>query len=99
MLCFVAPESTPDLRLSPETDLLSLPQAPRPDAVPNRERLRHLIIGSPDGVRSAIARLHQLRYAEQLAWSQRFIIPPTGITLTPQQGEVFSYLLRYRQPD
>jgi hypothetical protein len=66
-------------------------------AQPGRERLRHLVIGSPDGVRGAINHLHLLRYAEQREWSRLVTIPESGILITPEQGEVFSYLLRYRQ--
>jgi hypothetical protein len=36
-------------------------------------------------------------YAEQATWSQLIAIPPSGIVLTPDQGEVFTYLLRHRQ--
>ncbi|MFE4106225.1 hypothetical protein [Almyronema epifaneia] len=68
-----------------------------PRLQPERERLRHLIVGSNEGVRSAIHTLHQLRYAEQAQWSPILTIPTSGILLTPEQGEVFSYLLRYRQ--
>ena len=66
-------------------------------AEPQREPLRHLIMGSPAGVRSAIHQLHVLRYAEQREWSQLLTIPPDGIVLTPTQGEVMSYLIRQRQ--
>ena len=38
-----------------------------------------------------------LRYAEQREWSRLVTIPESGILITPEQGEVFSYLLRYRQ--
>jgi hypothetical protein len=69
------------------------------DAQPGRERLRHLIMGSPDGVRSTIHTLHMRQYAEQGTWSRLLQIPESGILLTPEQGEVFSYLLRYRQRD
>jgi hypothetical protein len=67
------------------------------EAQPGRERLRHLVIGSPEGVRGAINHLHLLRYAEQREWSRLVTIPESGILITPEQGEVFSYLLRYRQ--
>jgi hypothetical protein len=75
--------------------LLTLQPLP-PTAV---ERLRHLIMGSPDGVRSTIHTLHVRQYAEQDTWSRLLQIPESGIVLTPEQGEVFSYLLRYRQRD
>jgi len=68
-----------------------------PEAQPGRERLRHLVIGSPEGVRGAINHLHLLRYAEQREWSRLVTIPASGILITPEQGEVLSYLLRHRQ--
>jgi hypothetical protein len=68
-----------------------------PNSQPGRERLRHLVIGSSEGVRGAINHLHLLRYAEQREWSRLVTIPESGILITLQQGEVFSYLLRYRQ--
>lgn len=63
---------------------------------PERERLLHLVVGSPDGVRSAIHTLHVLNYAEQATWSQLITIPRSGILITPEQGEVFSLLRRDR---
>ncbi|NEQ44337.1 MAG: hypothetical protein F6K00_12580 [Leptolyngbya sp. SIOISBB] len=82
-------------------------QVPHPEAVkpvrlthpaadPGREALRHLLIGSPDSVRSAIHQLHVLRYAEQATWSQLLTIPESGILITPEQGQVMSYLIRQR---
>ncbi|MGG6238648.1 hypothetical protein ACQ4N7_08405 [Nodosilinea sp. AN01ver1] len=67
-----------------------------PDLPPERERLRHLVIGSPEGVRSTIHTLHVLGYAEQATWSQLVTIPESGILITPAQGEVFSLLRRER---
>ncbi|MCM1983159.1 hypothetical protein [Lyngbya confervoides] len=61
---------------------------------PERERLLHLVIGSPEGVRSVIHTLHKLQYAEQATWSQVITIPESGILITPEQGEVFSLLRR-----
>ncbi|PSN13007.1 hypothetical protein C7293_17745 [filamentous cyanobacterium CCT1] len=61
--------------------------------------MRHLVIGSPEGVRGAINHLHLLQYAEQQEWSQLIAIPPSGILITPEQGEVFSLLRRDRQLD
>ncbi|MGF1570921.1 MAG: hypothetical protein ACFCVD_23070 [Nodosilinea sp.] len=70
-----------------------------PSPPTGRERLRHLVIGSTEGVRSTINRLHVLTYAEQATWSQLITIPPSGILITPEQGEVFSLLRRDRQVD
>lgn len=67
-----------------------------PRAQPQRERLRHLVMGSPEGVRSTIKTLQVLNYADQGLWSELVTIPPSGVLLTPEQGEVFSYLIRYR---
>jgi hypothetical protein len=72
-------------------------QLATPYPQPGRERLRHLVIGSPDGVRSTIHTLHVLNYAEQMTWSQLIAIPESGILITPEQGEAFSYLIRHRQ--
>ena len=64
---------------------------------PSRERLQHLIIGSQAGVQGAINHLHLLRYAEPFEWSRVFSVPESGLVILPEPGEVFSYLLRYRQ--
>jgi hypothetical protein len=68
-----------------------------PEVQPERERLRHLVIGSPEGVRATINQLHVLHYADQATWSQLVTIPRSGILITPEQGEVFSLLRRDRQ--
>jgi hypothetical protein len=54
------------------------------------------VIGSPEGVRATINLLHGLTYAEQATGRQLITIPPSGILITPQQGEVFSLLRRDR---
>ena len=95
MVCFTHPDS----RVLREPWNLHSLQLSHPDAELGRERLRHLIMGSPDGVRSTIHTLHVLHYAKQGTWSRLLQIPESGIVLTPEQGEVFSYLLRYRQRD
>ena len=68
-----------------------------PNSQPGRERLRHIIIGSPEGVQATIKTLQVLNYADQATWSRLLDVPESGIVITPEQGEVFSYLLRYRQ--
>jgi hypothetical protein len=83
--CFESTRSLDPLRL--ET----------PNAQPGRERWGHLGIGSPDGGRGGINHLQLLRYAEQREWSRLVTIPESGILITPEQGQVFSFLLRYRQ--
>ncbi len=93
MLCF----TRQDLRVLQELGGLSPLHLVNPS--PRPERLRHLVIGSPERVRSAIHTLHVLNYAEQATWSQLVTIPPSGILITPEQGEVFSLLRRDRQID
>ncbi|MGB3309156.1 MAG: hypothetical protein WBG32_20645 [Nodosilinea sp.] len=91
MLCF----TRQDLRVLEELGGLDPLRLANPS--PRPERLRHLVIGTPEGVRGAINYLHLLRYAEQREWSQFVTIPPSGILITPEQGEVFSLLRRDRQ--
>ncbi len=93
MLCF----TRQDPWVLPEPRDLNPLHHVNPIHQPGRERLRHLVIGSPDGVRSTIHTLHVLNYAEQITWSQLIAIPESGILITPEQGEVFSYLIRHRQ--
>ena len=90
-MLFINPE---DPRVLTEPSGRELMRFVSPNPLPERDRLRHLIIGSPEGVRSAIHHLHVLNYAEQLAWSQLIAVPTTGLTITTQQGEVISLLRR-----
>jgi len=74
MLCF----TSPDPRILRESGDLSPLQLATPNPQPGRERLRHLVIGSPDGVRGAINHLHLLRYVEQREWSPLVPYPSRG---------------------
>jgi hypothetical protein len=87
----------PDLQLLGEAGNLAPLSLTPPTPNPGRERLQHLLIGSEDGVQGVINHLHLLRYAERFEWSRLFTIPESGLVILPQPGEVFSYLLRYRQ--
>ncbi|MGF1570778.1 MAG: hypothetical protein ACFCVD_22340 [Nodosilinea sp.] len=91
MVCFTQPD--PWVFQKPR-DLNPL-QLTHPGSQPGRERLRHLVMGSPQGVRATINSLHALQYADQGTWSRLIDIPPSGIVITPEQGEVFSYLVRH----
>lgn len=92
MLCFITPDQILDLQFDQHRD-----SSPPAEPAPSQEELRHLIIGSPNGVRSTIHQLHTLHYADPDQWSQLITIPPSGILITHQQGEVLSFLLRRRQ--
>ena len=52
-----------------------------------KEPIRHMLFGSPAGVRQVIHLLHKLGYAEPNAWSRPM---PTG-----RPGEVMAILTRY----
>ncbi len=93
MLCF----TRQDPWALPEPRDLNPLQLASPTPRPGREKLRHLVIGSPEGVRGAINHLHLLRYAEQRQWSRLVTIPASGVLITPEQGEVFSLLRRDSQ--
>ncbi|PZV15381.1 MAG: hypothetical protein DCF21_11850 [Leptolyngbya sp.] len=67
-----------------------------PETQPGRERLQPLVMGSPERVRATINLLHVLTYAEQATGRQLITILPSGILITPEQGEVFSLLRRDR---
>ncbi len=70
-----------------------------PSPAPNGEIIRHIIIGSPEGVREAIHKLHVRRYVEQSLWTQLIAIGEGGIKITRNEGEVLSYLVRQRSLD
>ena len=93
MLCFTQP--APWVLAEPRD--LNPARLDTPAAQPGRERLRHLIIGSAEGVRAEIKLLHVLKYAEQHLWSQLITVPESGVVITTEQGEKFSYLVRDRR--
>ena len=67
-----------------------------PPSQPQREPLRHILLGSRTGVQHTIHQLHSLGYSDQSYWSQLIAVPPSGIVITPHQGEVMAYLVRWR---
>jgi hypothetical protein len=62
---------------------------------PKREPLRHLLIGSPQGVQQTIHRLHNLGYSEAGLWSSPLPLPDRELIITPYEGEVLGMLVRY----
>jgi hypothetical protein len=60
----------------------------------DREAVRHVIIGSPLGVRRTIHQLHALRYEEAVRWTHPIAIPDNRIIITPDQGEIMSLLVK-----
>ena len=63
-------------------------RATLPQPIPHREQLAVLLIGSAEGVRENIHKLHQRGYAEAGDWS--------GLLLAPNPSEVMSVLIRDR---
>jgi hypothetical protein len=55
----------------------------------DRERIKHLLVGSPKVVKRTIYLLHSLGYAEAKRWSRPQIAGSLG-----QPGEVVSILIR-----
>jgi len=73
-----------------QPELLAAPTVPAADGEP----LRHILLGSPGGVRQTIHLLHMLRYVENALWSPLVTIPNDQLIITPNQGEVMSLLIR-----
>ncbi|MBE9181157.1 hypothetical protein IQ268_21585 [Oculatella sp. LEGE 06141] len=66
-----------------------------PSTQPDRDPLKHLLIGSPRAIRQTIHLLHNLRYAEAGLWSPLIAIPNQQLIVTPNDGEMMSLLMRY----
>ncbi|MEO0457838.1 MAG: hypothetical protein AAF152_14835 [Cyanobacteria bacterium P01_A01_bin.114] len=73
-----------------QSELSATPTLPQTDGDP----LRHILLGSPGGVRQTIHLLHTLRYVETALWSPLVAIPNEQLIITPRQGEVMSILIR-----
>lgn len=67
-----------------------VPGSPEPD----RQSIRHLLIGPPEAVNLTIHRLHQLGYAEAGLWSPAIAFSSSELTLTLSPGEVMRVLRR-----
>ena len=67
-------------------DLSALPSLSPAEGEP----LRHILLGTPGGVRQTIHLLHTLRYVENALWSPLLPIPEGQLIITPKQGEVMS---------
>jgi hypothetical protein len=82
-----SPSSTP--QLSHGDRLLSLPQPPE------REPIRHLLIGLPAAVQLTIHRLHVLHYADAGLWSPAIALVGEQLMLSLNSGEVMRVLVQY----
>lgn len=60
----------------------------------NRERIKHLLVGSPKTVKRTIHLLHSLGYAQAGQWSRPQIAGSLG-----NPGEVVSILIRNISPE
>ena len=86
----------PSLASPASSEAVELVVLSTPKPRPGREPLRHILLGSREGVDEAVQRLHVLKYAEQFEWSKAIAVPENGILITPNQGEVLRYLVRWR---
>ena len=69
-------------------------ETPKPSK--GREPLRHILLGSEEGVDKAVKRMQVLGYAEQFMWSREIKVPETGLVITPNEGEVLRCLVWWR---
>ena len=58
-----------------------------------KDRLRHILLGTPEEIRQAIHQLHVLNYVEPMLWSPIMAVGDRLI-ITPDQGEAMSLLRR-----
>ncbi|MEO0541375.1 MAG: hypothetical protein AAFZ80_10995 [Cyanobacteria bacterium P01_A01_bin.105] len=77
----------------PRTDSTTLP-ADLSLLLPSGETIRHILLGSPGGLRQTWHLLHNLRYVEVSQWSPLIDIPDRRLMLTVNQGEQMSLLTR-----
>jgi len=61
---------------------------------PSGDPIRHILLGTPGGVRQTIHLLHTLRYVENALWSPLLPITDNKLIITPNQGEVMSLLIK-----
>ncbi len=87
------PENQGPKRPAPESIL----RLTRPDPETDDEYLHHIIIGSPKAVEDTIKLLHVLQYVENRRWTPLIPIREQGLRITPNEGQVLSYLVR-QQP-
>ena len=59
----------------------------------HKDKLRHILLGSPEEIRQAIHQLHVLNYVEPVLWSPIMAVGEQ-IVITPKQGEAMSLLRR-----
>ena len=62
--------------------------------LPTGEVIRHILLGSPGGIRQTIHLLNNLSYVEPSQWSPLIEIPDNQLLLTPDQGDVISILMK-----
>ncbi len=84
---------------SPKPANQTCPDKPISYPGPSGEIIRHIIVGSPEAIRETIYRLHMLRYVEHPQWTGPIEIGPSGIHITPEQGQMLAYLMRLRAFD
>ncbi len=65
-----------------------------PHGTPQREPIRHILLGSPAAVRQTIHTSHILHYAETVLWSP-IMATEEQLIITPAQGEAMSLLRKY----
>ena len=83
-----AQTSVPSPEAAPTLNLIT------PESEANYDYIHHILIGSPQGVTDAINRLHLGHRVERHRWTPLIPVREAGIHITPQQGQVISYLIQ-----
>ncbi len=78
---------------------IATPNLVSPDPGPSDEFIRHLLIGSPEGVRETIYLLQARHYVDHAQWSGPIAIGDGGVRITRREGQVLAYLMRRRSLD
>ena len=87
------PPADPSPLTTPALDLVY------PDPGSRDEYIRHILIGSPQGVQGTIYLLQARHYVDHAQWSGPIAIGEAGVRITRQEGQVMAYLMRRRSLD
>ena len=87
------PGQTGSRQTDPDATQTAIALNPPKNNRPQKEELRHILLGSPDAIRQTIHLLHRLHYSESALWTP--LSPVRGqLVITSEQGEMMSLLRR-----
>ena len=82
------------ITLNPASQLPAALPANFSPTLPPGEIIRHILVGSPSGIRQTIHYLHVLNYVEPTQWSPLIDIPDHRLVITAEQGDFISLLTK-----